>query len=58
MVNTEVSEVRLYHGDEIKRLVPETDPTYDEIDNAITYNVNSFALYAPSDATRGQNRFK
>jgi hypothetical protein len=34
MVNTEVSEVRLYHGDEIKKIIPETDPTYDEIDNA------------------------
>jgi hypothetical protein len=34
MVNTEVSDVRLYRGDEIYRLVPETDPTYDEIENA------------------------
>jgi hypothetical protein len=33
MVNTEVSDTRLYHGNEIKKLVPETDPAYDEIEN-------------------------
>jgi ATP-dependent protease ClpP protease subunit len=44
MVNTEVSEVRLYHGDEIKRLVPETDPTYDEIDNA--YDARKYGVSA------------
>jgi hypothetical protein len=31
MVNTEVSDVRLYHGREITKLVPETDPIHDEI---------------------------
>jgi hypothetical protein len=34
MVNTEVSEARLYRGNEIKILVPDTDPTYDEIQNS------------------------
>ena len=34
MVNTEVSEVRLYRGDEIAMLVPATDPTSNEIQNS------------------------
>ena len=44
MVNTEVSEVRLYHGVEIKKLVSETDPTYDEIDNA--YDARKYGVSA------------
>jgi hypothetical protein len=31
MVNAEPSNIRLYSRDEIKKLVPDTDPTYDEI---------------------------
>lgn len=44
MVNTEVSDIRLYRGDEIKKLVPETDPTYDEIDNA--YDARKYGVSA------------
>jgi hypothetical protein len=44
MVNTEVSDVRLYRGDEIYRLVPRTDPTHDEIDNA--YEARRYGISA------------
>ncbi len=36
MVNTEPSNIRLYRDEEIKKLVPENDPTYDEITNSYT----------------------
>jgi hypothetical protein len=45
MVNTEVSDIRVYRGNEIKGLVPETDPTYDEIDNA--YDARRYGITAP-----------
>jgi hypothetical protein len=44
MVNTEPSDIRLYYGDEIKKLVPAKDPTYDEIDNA--YNARKYGVSA------------
>jgi hypothetical protein len=31
MVNTEPSAIKLYAGDDIKRIIPELDPTYDEV---------------------------
>jgi hypothetical protein len=44
MVNIEVSEVRLYRGNEIKKLVPETDPTHDEIENG--YEARKYGVSA------------
>ena len=34
MVNTEPSNLKLYRGEEILRLVPVTDPTYDEVETS------------------------
>ncbi len=34
MVNTEPSNVKLYVGDEIQKIVPENDPTYDEVETS------------------------
>ena len=44
MVNTEVSDVRLYRDNEINRLVPETDPTSDEIENG--YDARKYGISA------------
>ena len=44
MVNTEVSDIRFYHGNEIKKLVPETDPAYDEIENG--YEARKYGVSA------------
>jgi hypothetical protein len=44
MVNTEPSEIRLYRGNEITNLVPDTDPTYDEIQNS--YDARKYGVSA------------
>jgi len=44
MVNTEVDGARLYRGNEIKNLVPETDPTYDEVENS--YEARRYGISA------------
>lgn len=44
MVNTEVPDIRLYRGDQINKLVPETDPTYDEIENG--YEARKYGVSA------------
>lgn len=44
MVNTEVSDIRLYRADQINKLVPETDPTYDEIENG--YEARKYGVSA------------
>lgn len=42
MVNAEPSNIKLYVGDNINRLVPETDPTYDEIQ--ISYRARRYGI--------------
>jgi hypothetical protein len=42
MVNTDVSQIRIYRGGEYKTLVPETDPTYAEIE--VSYRARRFGI--------------
>jgi hypothetical protein len=42
MVNTEPADIRLYRGDDIDRLVPHRDPTFDEI--ATSYQARQYGI--------------
>jgi hypothetical protein len=44
MVNTEVSDIRRFRFDEINKLVPKTDPIYDEIENS--YSARRYGVSA------------
>jgi hypothetical protein len=52
MVNTEPSSVRVFKGEDIKNLVPEHDPAYDEV--LTSWNARRFGI----DTTETRRRFK
>jgi hypothetical protein len=47
MVNTEPSDIKLYWGDEIKKLIPERDPTFDEV--MTSYDARQYGLSNTSE---------